>query len=170
MKSSMSPKRLDEHDNEVDLPSLGDLNEDDELYLRYMLALAEHGAMVRGRYVEAHVARLLGAVFPTVGISPWDLQIPGSPPIPIQVKSSQDKSFKLNGFFNNDLAVWVFVRLGSSDGTRPREFSYAVAGPEDRRRLQGVLGASVSVRKLFAFEHLRASADDLLSQVKRRSA
>ena len=41
----MSPKRSDEHDNEVDLPSLGDLNEDDELYLRYVLALAEHGAM-----------------------------------------------------------------------------------------------------------------------------
>jgi len=70
------------------LPSLSDLTADDEAYLRAMLALAETGAMFRGRYVEAHIARLLGAVFPETGINEWDLMIPGEPPAFLEVKAS----------------------------------------------------------------------------------
>jgi hypothetical protein len=62
------PRRRDESDNEHDLPTLESRSDDDEIFLRSMLALAETGDMVRGKYVEAHVARLLGVLGHEVGV------------------------------------------------------------------------------------------------------
>jgi hypothetical protein len=164
------PRRLDKSNREQDLPRLDDLSPDDKVFLRSMLALAETGDMVRGRYAEAHIARLLGAVFPMFGTNKkWDLRIPGRPPIDVQVKSSRGSGFKLNGFFAKDRSVWVFVGLSSDKTTRPSEFSYAVAGPADRRRLRDQLGASVSYNKLFSMTDLVVSADALPSEVRKRA-
>ena len=163
------PRRRDKSGDERDLPSLQDLSDDDEVFLRSMLALAETGDMVRGRYVEAHVARLLGADFPMFGTSDWDLVIPDDPLIHVQVKSTRDSSFSLNGFFNGDDSVWVFVKLDPEKGTRPSSYSYAVAGPADRERLRGQLGTSVSWRKLFAMQDLEVAAEDLSLEVRRRA-
>lgn len=132
------PGREDPLGRTTSLPSLSDLSEDDQIYLRSMLAFAETGAMFRGRYVEAHVARLLGAVFPPFGTSEWDLKVPGDPPIPVEVKASQSTArFNLSRFKNGDDHVWVFVRYDTPVGVRPSGFTYAVAGPARRRPLVG---------------------------------
>jgi hypothetical protein len=163
------PRRRDESDNEHDLPCLESRSDDDEIFLRSMLALAETGDMVRGKYAEAHVARLLGADFPAYGTSRWDLQVPDDPPILVQVKSTRERGFDLKKFFNHDGTVWVFVKVNREKGTRPSDYEYVVAGPTERKELEGQLGKTVAWNKLFALEYLRVSAEDLLSEVRRRS-
>jgi hypothetical protein len=128
------------------LPSLSGLSADDEIYARAMLALAETGAMFRGRYVEAHVARLLGAVFPDTGINEWDLMIPGDPPILLEVKASAPRGrFDLTRIGRPNELVWVFVRIDSPMGERPSEFTYSVAGPRERREIAASFGRSAGV-------------------------
>jgi len=46
--------------------------------------------------------------------------------------------------------VWVFVRIESPMGERPCEFTYAVAGPAQRREIAARMGRSVGVSKLVA--------------------
>ena len=162
-------EELVEADKARELPSLQQLSGDDEVFVRSMLALAETGDMVRGRYVEAHIARLLGADFPIFGISNWDLIVPGNPPILVQVKSTRDSRFSLKGFFNGDGSVWVFVKLDPDKGVRPSTYSYAVAGPAERKRLRGTFGKTVSWKKLFEISGLEISADNLPSEVRRRA-
>ena len=117
MTDRSGPKRHRASGEVVQLPALSDLTLDDEAYLRSMLALAETGAMFRGRYVEAHVARLLGAVFPETGINEWDLMIPDDPPILLEVKASGPRGrFDLTRIGRPNELVWVFVRIDSPEG------------------------------------------------------
>ena len=131
------------------LPLLTGIGADDEVYLRAMLALAETGAMFRGRYVEAHVARLLGAVFPETGINEWDLMIPDDPPILLEVTASAPRGrFDLTRIGRPNELVWVFVRIDSPMGERPSEFTYSVAGPRERREIAASFGRSAGVATL----------------------
>lgn len=145
------PKRQRPSGAVVELPTLAEASPDDEAYMRAMLALAETGAMFRGRYVEAHIARLLGAVFPETGINEWDLMIPGEPPAFLEVKASGPRGrFDLRRIGRANDLVWVFVRIDSPMGERPCEFTYAVAGPAQRREIATRMGHSVGVSKLLA--------------------
>lgn len=146
MTDRSGPKRHRASGEVVQLPALSDLTLDDEAYLRSMLALAETGAMFRGRYVEAHVARLLGAVFPETGINEWDLMIPDNPPILLEVKASAPRGrFDLTRIGRPNELVWVFVRIDSPMGERPSKFTYAVAGLRERREITTSFGRSAGV-------------------------
>lgn len=150
------------------LPTLSDLTSDDTAYLQEMLALAETGAMFRGRYVEAHVARLLGAVLPETGINEWDLMIPEDPPIFLEVKASGPTGrFDLTRIGRANDLVWVFVRIDSPMGERPSEFTYAVAGPVQRKEIAGRFGRSVRVDRLVD-EIGCVPAEDLPAVIRRR--
>lgn len=150
------------------LPTLSDLTSDDAAYLQAMLALAETGAMFRGRYVEAHVARLLGAVLPETGINEWDLMIPEDPPIFLEVKASGPTGrFDLTRINRANDLVWVFVRVDSPMGERPSEFTYAVAGPVQRKEIAGRFGRSVRVDRLID-EIGCVPAEDLSALIRRR--
>ena len=168
--ASALPLQRETHSGEVQwLPELMGLTEDDEAFARAMLALAETGAMFRGRYAEAHVARLLGAVFPATGINEWDLKIPGATPIRLEIKASAPSGrFDLRRLaVANDL-VWVFVRIESPMGERPSKFSYAVAGPDRRDLMSTEFGRSVGVDRLM--ESLGTVDADELADVVRRAA
>jgi hypothetical protein len=153
----------------VSLPSLSGLSADDEVFLRAMLAFAETGAMFRGRYVEAHVARLLGAVFPSTGVNGWDLMVPGDRPVFVEVKASRwSGSFDVSKLAANRSGgaadVWVFVAFDTPEGERPSGFAYAVAGPSDREQFRSRKRMTVSK----VFDQLGpVDAAELLAEVRR---
>lgn len=162
-------RRQDLSGVEVPLPSLRDLSQDDEAFLRAMLGFAETGAMFRGRYVEAHVARVLGAVFPATGVNEWDLTLPGDPPVPIEVKASGPLgSFDLKRFGLVNHLVGVFVRIDSPMGERPSQFTYAVAGPARRLHLARTLGRLVAAGRVLSVLGV-VSERELLSAVHSES-
>ena len=56
-------RRVDRHGNFSELPELAldRLDEDERWFLRAMLGWIETGNMFHGRFVEVHIARVLGA-------------------------------------------------------------------------------------------------------------
>lgn len=126
-----------------ELPALEELADDQRVYLRMMLGLAETGDMFHGRFVEAHVAWLLGAHFPTTGISGWDLWVPDDPAITVEVKGTQiGRSFSVAPRLAH---VWVFVAYPEKS-IRARDFQYVVAAGADVAALGRL---TMSQRKLF---------------------
>lgn len=153
----------------LDLPT--DPTTDEYWYARHMLSLASSGAMFHGRFVEVHLARLLGAHLPMTGINDWDLLVPGTPDIHVEVKTStsEDPSFKLSPFAKRPLnkdriwpRVWIFVYAPDRDS---RSFTYFVA-PDKK---VGALGASIGLSRVKR-EFTEATEQTLLAQVRKADA
>lgn len=128
-----------------DLPELdrSTLDDDEYWYLRSMLALIRTGSMFHGPFVEVHVARLLDAHVPHTGISEWDLWMPGTPPVTVEVKATANGGrYKVGG---KSADVWVFVTF-SDRQLRPPDFRYVVAS---RSKVEALGRASISQRHLF---------------------
>ncbi|MDO8390591.1 MAG: hypothetical protein Q7V57_08890 [Actinomycetota bacterium] len=143
----------------LDLPALSD---DERTYLEVMLALVVTGDMFHGRFVETHVARLIGADVPDVGISPWDLWVASEPPITVEVKATRHGGeFSLSG---KSSQVWVFVTYPNK---KDHHFGYVVASAAEVAALQQ---AQMRQAKLFEKLGPAVPADRLAAAVREKAA
>ena len=149
-----------------ELPPLEDLSTDDVAYVRAMLGFAETGSMFQGRYVEAHVARVLGAQLPVVGISTWDLFLPGQHDLRIEVKSTGPGGSFAVGAIKKQVDLWIFVTYEHAmKSRRPHDFRYAVATPS---KLTAIAKGrkSITAAELFSKLGVLPNASALQSSVK----
>ena len=103
----------------LSLPELHSFSEDERLLAQVTIGIVRGGgAMYSGRFIECIVARLLGARFPMLGISPWDLLLLDGTRIEVR---SGATSFSLKGV--KDVDLWVFFDKNSPDAP----FSVATA-------------------------------------------
>jgi len=92
------------------LPALETFTPDELMAARVYIGVARGGgAMMRGRILESHVARLLDAEFPCLGISPWDLRLADGTLIEVR---SGSKKFALAG--GKQVDVWIFISTSLS--------------------------------------------------------
>lgn len=163
-------RRRDSDGNVSELPELdlAALGGDEQLYLRVMLGLAETGNMFHGRFVEVHVGRVLGADVPNIGTNAWDLYIPDSEPITVEVKACpRGGKYRLT---SEGADVWVFVTF-TDKSTRPRDFSYVVASSSAVRNLRkngkNLSQKSMTQKRVFAEFGPVLAEPDLLTAVRR---
>lgn len=158
-------RRRDRAGNATDLPELDltRLDDDERWYLRVMLGLIETGNMFHGRFVEVHVARILGADVPDTGTNEWDLFLPDPTPITIEVKATPIKGKYNLGSVGAD--VWVFVAYPDKT-TRPRSFSYVVASASEVAALKQ---ETMAQSKVFARFGPPVAEIDLLAEVRARA-
>jgi hypothetical protein len=171
-------KRRDRDGRRSDLPeiNLSALDPDETLFLRHMLGMIETGDMFHGRFVEVHVARVLGADLSDSGVNGWDLWLDDDPPITIEVKAtaagggytlrrpskSTGKSKKARG---PKADVLVFVTFADKT-QRPRQFSFVVVP----RTAVDVMPDRVSQAWLFAQHGPAVDEDALLARVREVAA
>lgn len=153
----------------AELPT--DPDSDDYWFARHMVGLSRTGAMFHGRFVEVHLARILGAHLPTTGINEWDLLLPGNPPIRIEVKTTTGERGSFNiapkasrgSESDSGLAdwpkVWVFVH---APDRRSRDFTYLVASDQK----VGDVGRSTITHHKATRTFRHATADVLLETVR----
>jgi hypothetical protein len=92
--------------DELVLPLDTPFDEDEALMAHVAVGIARAGGkMFEGRLLESRVGRLLGARFPRVGISPWDLRLADG--TTIEVRSGTNR-FSLRGPQAVDL--WISCR------------------------------------------------------------
>ncbi len=165
MHEQSSPKRRSPDGNATELPTLEKLSVDDTAYLRAMLGWAETGSMFQGRYVEVHVASVLGAQLPTTGTSQWDMVLPGDPEVRIEVKATTARgTFKLDQTKKN-ATLWVFVIYEHEAKTRrPHGFRYAVMRADELPRQK-----TVTAGKLDSPGRFTNNASTLREQVLAKS-
>ena len=130
-------------DDELVLPLSEPFDEDEALMAHVAVGIARAGGkMFEGRLLECRVGRLLGARFPRVGISPWDLRLPDG--TTIEVKTGT-RRFSLYGPKVVDL--WIFVQKPAGplvrDGNNLRYFVATNATVAS----VAVRGRSLSVRQ-----------------------
>lgn len=79
----------------LSLPDLDSFSDDEKLLAQVTIGIVRGGgAMYSGRFIECIVARLLGALFPLLGTSPWDLLLLDGTRIEVR---SGATSFSLKG-------------------------------------------------------------------------
>lgn len=87
------PPRL--RPDEVELPAIGTFDADEALLAQVSVGIARAGGkMFEGGLLECRVGRLLGARFPRVEISPWDLRLDDGTEIEVRSGTSR---FSLRG-------------------------------------------------------------------------
>lgn len=133
------------------LPELESFSDDEKLLARVTIGIVRGGgAMYNGRFIECIVARLLGASFPRVGTSPWDLVLGDGTRIEVR---SGTTSFSLKGV--KDVDLWVFVHKISPEAL----FSVATAA-----EVSAMATNSISATKLAA-RFPQVGASDLATAV-----
>ena len=123
------------------LPPIESFDDDEKLLAQVVIGYVRRGgALYYGKYIEAMVAGLLvGAQFPTGGISPWDLVLPNG--TRVGVRSGAD-AFSLKG--RNDVDLWVFYHKNSHDDAR-----FLVASAQDVSALGKRSISATRLRKRF---------------------
>ena len=124
---SVAAKRV----KRLTLPEPETFSEDEQLFAQVAVGIVRAGgAMFHGRYVEAVVARALGADFPTTGISSWDLVAKDGTKIEVR-PAGPARAFSSRGL--KDVDVWVFATW---EGELPdRQYRFHVLGSKEVAKL-----------------------------------